>query len=750
VARLIRTEKEVEGRYEDVWLVVEEDPLGQWPDGPLDVVGRPAPREDARQRVTGKALYTADIALPGMLHTAVLRSPHARARVTRIDASRAREAPGVRAVLEPGDVDVLTAEPSYQGQSIAAVAADTFAEARAALGSIDVEFEVLEPLLDPEEAVRRGSLLTGAREHTRGDVEQGLAEADVVVSATYRTQTVLHNALEQHQAVCDWQGDTLVVYTSTQFIWGIREEIATKLGLPQDRVRVVCEYMGGGFGAKNGAGEYTFVAAELARRTGRPVRCALTRREENLDSGNRNSTIQRLRVGARADGTLTALEGEFVAALGWDGWLGPTAGPMQMLYACENVHTVEHGAKLNTPPMKAFRAPGFVEGTFALECLIDELAAKLGIDPLELRRRNYEESGGNRAYSSKNLKECYDRAEKHWARRDEVRARSDSTWKRGVGLASQTWFGGGGPPSYAWIRLGADGHATVVTAMQDIGTGSKTAMQQIAAEELGLPIERVAVSAGDSARGPYASISAGSSTIPSMGPAVRAAAADAARQVIEIAAQRYDKAEGTLSLKGGEVVSSDGGSWPLEDVVGLLDAAQILGKGARGPNPAGMQVMTFGVQVAEVAVDVETGEVRVERIAAIHDVGRVINPLGASSQVEGGIIQGLGHTLCEERVLDPATGAVLTRTLDAYRLPTIADVPEIVTELLDVPDRHLTNLGAKGLGEPPIVPVAAAVANAIRDATGADVRSLPITRDEMLRALEEAKQRQRDRETVTA
>jgi CO/xanthine dehydrogenase Mo-binding subunit len=750
VARLIRTEKEVEGRYEDVWLVVEEDPLGQWPDGPLDVVGRPAPREDARQRVTGKALYTADIALPGMLHTAVLRSPHARARVTRIDASRAREARGVRAVLEPGDVDVLTAEPSYQGQSIAAVAADTFAEARAALGSIDVEFEVLEPLLDPEEAVRRGSLLTGAREHTRGDVEQGLAEADVVVSATYRTQTVLHNALEQHQAVCDWQGDTLVVYTSTQFIWGIREEIATKLGLPQDRVRVVCEYMGGGFGAKNGAGEYTFVAAELARRTGRPVRCALTRREENLDSGNRNSTIQRLRAGARADGTLTALEGEFVAALGWDGWLGPTAGPMQMLYACENVHTVEHGAKLNTPPMKAFRAPGFVEGTFALECLIDELAAKLGIDPLELRRRNYEESGGDRAYSSKNLRECYERAEKHWARRDEVRARSDSTWKRGVGLASQTWFGGGGPPSYAWIRLGADGHATVVTAMQDIGTGSKTAMQQIAAEELGLPIERVAVSAGDSARGPYASISAGSSTIPSMGPAVRAAAADAARQVIEIAAQRYDKAEGTLSLKGGEVVCSDGGSWPLEDVVGLLDAAQILGKGARGPNPAGMQVMTFGVQVAEVAVDVETGEVRVERIAAIHDVGRVINPLGASSQVEGGIIQGLGHTLCEERVLDPATGAVLTRTLDAYRLPTIADVPEIVTELLDVPDRHLTNLGAKGLGEPPIVPVAAAVANAIRDATGADVRSLPITRDEMLRALEEAKQRQRDRETITA
>jgi xanthine dehydrogenase YagR molybdenum-binding subunit len=227
-----------------------------------------------------------------------------------------------------------------------------------------------------------------------------------------------------------------------------------------------------------------------------------------------------------------------------------------------------------------------------------------------------------------------------------------------------------------------------------------------------------------------------------MGPAVRAAAADAARQIIEIAAQRYHLEERVLSLRRSHVVSTDGGSWPVEEVVGLLEDAQLLGKGARGPNPAGMQVLTFGVQVAEVAVDVETGEVHVERVAAIHDVGRVINPLTASSQVEGGVIQGIGHTLSEERLVDPETGAILTQTLDVYKLPTIADVPEIVTELLDVPDEHLTNLGSKGLGEPPIVPTAAAIANAIRDATGADVRSLPITREEMLRALREARERE--------
>jgi xanthine dehydrogenase YagR molybdenum-binding subunit len=326
-----------------------------------------------------------------------------------------------------------------------------------------------------------------------------------------------------------------------------------------------------------------------------------------------------------------------------------------------------------------------------------------------------------------------------------VRARSEGPWKRGVGLASQVWYGGGGPPSYAWVRLGSDGRATVITAMQDIGTGTATAMTQIAAEELGLPIDRVDIALGDSARGPYASVSAGSSTTPSMGPAVRSAAADAARQVLEIAAQRYDKEERVLSLAGGKVVSSDGGSWPIEEVVGLLEDAQILGKGARGPNPTGMQVLTFGVQVAEVAVDIETGEIRVERVAAIHDVGRVINPLGASSQVEGGIIQGIGHTLSEDRLLDPASGVTLNPTFDAYKLPTIADVPEIVAELLDIPDEHLTNLGSKGLGEPPIVPTAAAIANAIRDATGADVRSLPITREEMLRALREAREREQEK-----
>jgi CO/xanthine dehydrogenase Mo-binding subunit len=745
VARLIRTEKEVEGRFEEVWLVVEEDALEQWPAGARSVVGQPATRVDGLERARGEAVYTADLKLPGMLHAAVLRCPYAHARVASIDLAPALALPGVHAAIGPRDIPQLEDECGYEGTAVAAVCAGTFEQARAAVAAIAVEWEQLEAVLDPDDAVARNQLLSEPRENARGDLEAGLAQADIVVEGEYRTQVVLHSSLETHQSVVQWLGDTLEVYISTQYIWGVREEISAALGIPGDKVRVVCQYMGGGFGSKNSADEHTFIAIELAKRAARPVRCALTRREENLASGNRNATIQRLTIGAKADGTLTALGGEYVNATGWGGWSSPVEGPMQQLYSCPNVKTTTWAAKINQPPMKAFRAPGFVEGTFGLETLMDVLASKLGIDPLELRRKNYADSdpSGEKPFSSKNLMECYRRAEPHWERRHEVRASSTATVQRGVGMASQVWYGGGGPPSYAWIRVGSDGRANVVTAMQDIGTGTKTAMAQIAAEELGIALEHVTVALGDSARGPFASLSAGSSTTPSMGPAVRAAAADAKRQIIEIAAQRFDLEERVLDIKDGNVVSADGNlATPLVEVIGLLENAQILGKGARGPNPTGMTVLTFGVQVAEVAVDVETGEVWVDRIAAIHDVGRVINPLGAHSQVEGGIIQGIGHTLSEHRLHDPQTGRILTTGLDAYKLPTIADVPEIVSELVDLPDEHLTNLGSKGLGEPPIIPTAAAIANAIRDATGAEVHELPISREEMLRALKEARERE--------
>jgi CO/xanthine dehydrogenase Mo-binding subunit len=739
VARLIRTEKEVEGRYEEVWTVVDEDALEPWPAGPLAVVGRDAQKVDGYERARGEARYTADLRLPGMLHAAALRSPLARARARAIDASEALAMPGVRALLGPDEADELTGEPGYHGAPVAIVCADTAAQARAAVEAIVVDWEPLEPLLDAELALDSGSMLD-EEHYERGDVERGFAEADAVVEATYRTQVVLHSSLEPHVSLCEWHGDSLTAYVSTQTLWSVREDLAAAFGLPEDRVRVVCEFMGGGFGSKADSWQ-TILTARLSRLAGRPVLWQHTRREEQLATGNRSATVQRLRLAGRADGTLTAIAGEYVVPVGFDGWLASPAGPAQLLYACDNVNTGCRGARINTPPMLAFRAPGFVEGTFALECALDALAAELGVDPLEIRRRNYAtvDPRNDTPYSDKRLDRAYELAEKHWERRHEVRARSDERWRRGVGLASQVWYGGGGPPSHAWVRVGSDARAHVVTAMQDIGTGTRTAMAMIAAEELGLTLDRVTVQLGDTSHAPYATYSAGSATTSSLGPAVRAAAADVRRQVLELAAQRYDLEAESLTLADNRIVGEGGGSWPLEELTGLLGSTQLSGTGSRGPNPAGMRVLTFGVQVAEVAVDVETGEVRVERIAAVHDIGRVINPLGARSQVEGGIVQALGHTLCEQRLLDPATGRVLTQTLDSYRLPTIADVPEIVCEFVDIPDANLTNLGSKGIGEPPIIPTAAAISNAIRDATGADVRSIPITREEMLRALSDSR-----------
>ena len=326
MARLIRTEKEVEGRYEEVWLVVDEDALEQWPEGPREIVGRPATRVDGLERARGEAIFTADLRLSGMLHTAVLRSPHASATVQSIDLAPALALPGVHAAVGPGEIPQLVHECDYQGVAVAAVCADSFAHAQAAVAAIDVEWDVREPLLDPDEAVRRGSLLGEPRLRERGDYERGLAEADVVVSGEYTTAVVLHNSMETHQAVVQWVSGGVEVHISTQYIWGIRAAVAEGLELPPDKVRVICHYMGGGFGSKNGPDDYTFIAAELAKRTGRPVKCALTRREENVAAGNRNATIQRLTVGARSDGTLTALGGDYVNAVGWSGWSsGPKA-----------------------------------------------------------------------------------------------------------------------------------------------------------------------------------------------------------------------------------------------------------------------------------------------------------------------------------------------------------------------------------------------------------------------------------------
>ncbi len=756
--KIVKTKVEVEGVWQEEYAAVEEEKTEAWDTkAKLRIVGKATPRVDGINRVSGSAKYTHDIQLPGMLYAKFLRCPHPHARIVRIETSKADALPGVRAVLtyrntpqiqwRGGRTFIFDQTLRYHGDEVAAVAADEEDIAEDALELIEVEYEPLPAVLDPFEGMKpdapqlwpEGNLEDGHPSvYTRGDVEKGFSQADAVVEGRYTTPVALHNSLETHGAVANWEGDQLTVWESTQHIFGVRGGVSRALGIPVEKVRVIKEYMGGGFGSKNGAGKHTIVAALFARMTGRPVRMVLDRHEENLVTGNRHATSQDVKIGAKRDGTLTAIYHKSVSPVGPWGWGSGVTGPSQTLYKCENVRTEDYAVYTNTAWNAAFRAPGYVEGTFALESAVDDLAAKLGIDPLEFRLRNYVDSDQANAlpYTSKGLRDAYTRGAEKFGWNGRRKSKSGTKYV-GFGMASQLWWGGGGPPGYATIKINPNATATVITGTQDIGTGTKTALAQVAAEELGLPIEAVTVFLGDTHVGLYSPLSAGSRTLATIGPPVRSAARDARSQLIDIASQILELPKNNLRLVDGAFYQGESKEpvATLKDVLQKLGDFMIIGRGSREPNPEGYIIQTFGAQFAEVEVDVETGEVTVKRIVAAHESGRVINPLLMESQIQGGVIQGLGFALTERNVLNAETGLVLTTNLEDYKIPTVLDVPEIQAVLVDQPDPICNNLGAKGIGEPPIIPTAAAIANAVCDAIGVRVRDLPITRDRVLAAL---------------
>ena len=746
--RLVKSQREMEGRFEDVWVLVdEEDEVETWPDdASLQVVGSPAPRQDGAVRAGGAARYTVDVQLAGMLHALVLRAPVARCRVTGLDLDAARATPGVRAVIGPegplamnGD-SPLTAEPAWAGAPVAAIAADTPEAATAGLAALAPTFETLAPL-DLETGLNEQRFTEDPRETVRGDPDAALAGADTRVEFTCETPAHVQSPLEPHAAVARWEGDSLTAWVSTQGIFDARRELARRFDLAPEQVRVISEYIGGAFGAKQGAGTEALLAAELARSTGRPVRLALGRHEEQVVGGRRSWTRQTVTLGARSDGTLTGMELAAVVDMGAGGWIFPVAEPVLSIYACENVRAMVFPVRTSLRAQNAFRAPGVVEGVTVLEQAMDELAEALGLDPLELRRRNHVDTdqGSGLPYSSKRLLACYDRAAElaGWDGRDALREQHADGLLRGMGCATQIWWGGGGPPAHATVRLDSEARAQVTTGIQDIGTGTLTSARMVAAEELGLPLERVFALGGDTLPNVYSPVSGGSMTTPAVMPAVRSAAGKVRRILLSLAADVLEISADDLELSRGRIRSRDGAlDVDVVEVTGKLGNATIDGSGARGPNPEGFRVNTFGCQIAQVAVDPGTGVVRVERVVAVHDVGRIVNPLAASSQAEGGVLQGIGYALFEELVVDPTTGYPVNGHLDDYKVPTIADVPDIVVDFVNVPDANLPNLGAKGLGEPPIVPTAAAIANAFAHATGRRTSAVPLTPARVLEALQ--------------
>ena len=743
------------GRFEEKDVEIAAGDPAPWdPSQKFSILGARTPRLDARAKATGAARYSIDVRLPGMLYARILRSHDPATVIRSLDLTAARKMPGVHAVLaiaKPGDT------LRFAGQEVAAVAADTPERALDAISAIRVEYDARPFVVEIEKARADGAPLVfegkvetktsagdapgakkalprkgnvqGPRASDKGNVDEGFEKADAVVEGTYSTQVQTHSALETHGVVARWEGDELTVWASTQGIFSVREELSQTLNVPLSKVNVITEYMGGGFGAKFGAGVDGVTAAKLAREAGAPVKLFLDRKEEHLAVGNRPSSVQWVKAGATKDGKLTALHLVVHGGGGTNGGTG-TSGPLKNVYACDNVKTEEFDVFTNAGPSAAFRAPGHPQGSFALEATMDELAARIGMDPLEFRMKNDP--------SEVRREEFRIGAEKiGWATRDSRRKSSDDpAIRRGVGMGAAIWYNTGGTGPKATVTIHRDGSAEVVHGVQDLGTGARTMVGIVAAEELGLPLEKVAVRIGDT-RMPYGPGSGGSTTTPSTAPTIRAAAWQAKKKVAAAVAAAWGvPEEGVVTTPAGFARKGDDGkriSW--KEACGRLPEEGVSATASRAENhPDAWKRFTAGAQFAEVEVDVETGLVRVKKVVAVHDCGLVVNALTAESQVHGGVIQGISYALYENRILDRATGRMVNPNVEQYKIAGALDVPEIDVTLLPVWD-GVNNTHSVGIGEPATVATAGAIANAVSHAIGARIRSLPITPESVLAAL---------------
>jgi xanthine dehydrogenase YagR molybdenum-binding subunit len=707
-----------------------------------------------------------------MLYGAVLRSPYPNAIVKSLDTRAAERMPGVQAVLTgespeanlawsyPNDVKgrIFESHCRYEGEAIAAVAAETAYQTGDVLAAVKIEFEVLPATVDELKALQPGAPLVhdgGNRvkppeRYQRGNVERGFAEADVILEQTYRTECEIHTPLERHGCVAKWDRDRLTLWQSTQGVYRVQSQAADILGMPLSKVRVIGQYMGGGFGSKLQAEKETIIAALLAKKTGRPVKLFLSREETFIAAGNRPPANMCLKAGVKKDGTLTALDFTCVATGGAypAGGTGGVDWQIKDLYQCPNVRTELSDLYTNACPSRPFRAPGHPQGAWALEQMMDALAEEIAMDPVELRLKNIpavsQARTGNPPYTSTGFRQCLTEGAKSFGWR-EVRSaiassNKDRNWRKGVGMAGGMWVAGaGGPPATIIVKLFADGSVSLNMGASDIGTGTRTVMALVVSEELGVRPDLIDIENADTATTQYATPSGGSKTVPTESPAVRAAAIHVKQQLLAMATEELKEKPASLTMKGGTILSLADPSKKIKvtDVAGLKKQGLIVGIGYRGPNPANRAINPFAAQFCEVEVNIKTGEVRILRFLSANDSGRVMNRLTFDSQVIGGITMGIGLAMTEARILDRnQTGKIVSGNWHDYKIPTAMDVPaDIVSVPIDFPDNEANTTGAKGLGEPVTIPTAAAVANAVYNATGLRLTSTPISPLVLRRAL---------------
>jgi CO/xanthine dehydrogenase Mo-binding subunit len=725
-------------------------------------LGDPVDRVDGPVKVTGAASYPSDVTYPDLVHAALVQSTVAAGTISGIVAGEAEAAPGVLAVITHENVPSLAEGPVgafgpspplplrdnrilHHGQHVAVVVARTRQQATAAARLVKIDYEETAPILgieNPDAAVLSNPW---GLEIQSGDPAGALASAEVVYDETFTIAAETNNPMGLFATVASWEGDRLTVHDSTQWPVLARETLATVFEVPESDVRVLVPYLGGGFGAGLRVWPHVILATVAARIVDRPVKLVLTRPQMFTSVGHRSQALQRVRLGATGDGRVVAIDHEGTSTLGIeDANFDPLTRGTPAAYACPNVATHDRQVRLNITSPGWMRAPGPAEGSFATESALDELSCRLGIDPIELRLRNYAEVDpqSGLAWSTNALRECYQLGADRfgWARcTPEVGSIREGDWLIGYGMAAVT-FGAFHATCRARVSISRDGIARVRSAATDIGTGTYTIAAQLAAELLGLGVSQVHVEIGDSDL-PPAPPSGGSGLAMALGGAIQDAAANLIRAFLNVVAD--DDSSPLQGAHRENLAATDGRIHLIDDpcvgeayidILARHELDELTADGEIDPEPqtAGLAPAgAFAAHFVEVRIDRELGLLRIARIVSAVDAGRILNEKTARSQIIGGVVMGIGMATLEDTVIDSATGRIANATFGDYLIPVNADVPDIDVVFVGDPD-PLNPVGAKGLGEIGAVGVPAAIANAVYHATGRRIRSLPITVEQLL------------------
>ncbi|GAB4467301.1 MAG: xanthine dehydrogenase family protein molybdopterin-binding subunit [Armatimonadaceae bacterium] len=718
-------EKEIEVEEE---IVEDQLPVSWGTKSDRKVVGSPISRVDGFDKVTGRAKYTFDINRPGMLWGHILRSPVAKGRIIEVDLEPAKKMPGVKAAIALKNNGAIV---RYHGEEVAAVAATSPEIAEDALRAIVVKYEFLPFAVKPEDAMlpEAPQVVGGDQKNVqtgnvseRGNVAEGFARAAATVEGEYAVQGRVHASLETHGHVIEPTPDGgLMVWSSTQAVHDTAGEFARMANVPKEKVVLTCDHMGGGFGSKFGARPEGYIGYQLAKATNAPIKMMLDRAGEALASGHAPSAAVKVKLAGSKDGKITAIEAE-----GWgSGGLGGGGFPYPYIYQVESQKVKRDTVRTNIQPSAAMRAPGHPQASFLMEGIVDDLAYKLGIDPLEFRMKNDPFPIRQAEYKIG--------AEKiGWAKNFNKNPGSGGSKVRGVGVASATWGGGGGNPDLmAEVHIARDGSVEVRMGTQDLGTGVRTFFPSIVADELKVPHDAIKPMIGKSTL-PYAPGSGGSTTTPSVAPPVKVAAAQAKADFLAAIAKATSTPAEKLTLTDGGTVTDGSKRWSWKEACQMLPAEGLTSRGNWRQDL--IQPGIGGVQFAYVEVDQETGRVRPLKIVAVQDCGIVLNHLTVVSQINGGIIQGIGFALTEDQVYDRQTGRMLNPNLEEYKLPGPWEMPEIEVVMYEPEGLK----GVSGMAEAPVIPTAAAIANAVYNATGVRVTRLPLTPAHVLEAMGKA------------